>query len=226
MLAGQHAAAYRLMHAFDLGEIQRASGVADQDCDSYPAAVQSGSCKAPANNPPGNDCDDCDGMVNPNAPETLPPGDIPDTIAFVPYAVPGHGLTFSTPEGWSRKTSTGGVTFTDKLNTIQLIDTSTTAPIMVAAAQKSEVPKIAASLTGFKLQSVSTVSRPAGPAVLIKYLGYSQPDPVTGKFGVLAFERYEFSHRGHEVILLLSSPVGSDNVDPWRKVTTSLRFAR
>jgi hypothetical protein len=166
------------------------------------------------------------GGVNPNAPETLPPGDIPDTIAFVPYAVPGHGLTFSTPEGWSRKTSTGGVTFTDKLNTIQLIDTPTTAPIMVAAAQKSEVAKIAASLTGFKLQSVSTVSRPAGPAVLIKYLGYSQPDPVTGKFGVLAFERYEFSHRGHEVILLLSSPVGSDNVDPWRKVTTSLRFAR
>jgi hypothetical protein len=164
--------------------------------------------------------------VNPNAPESLPPGDIPDTIAYVPYAVPGHGLSFSTPEGWSRKSSAGGVTFTDKLNTIQLIDTPAKAPITVAAARTSEVRKIAAGLKGFKLQSVSTLSRPAGPAVTIKYLGYSQPDPVTGKFGVLAFERYEFSHGGREVILLLSSPHGSDNVDPWRKVTTSLRFSR
>ncbi len=164
--------------------------------------------------------------VNPNAPESLPPGDIPDTIAYVPYPVPGHGLTFSTPEGWSRKPSTGGVTFTDKLNTIQLIDTPSGAPITVAAAQTGEVGKIAAGLKGFKLQSIGTVSRPAGPAVIIKYVGYSQPDPVTGKFGVLAFERYEFSHRGHEVSLVLSSPLGSDNVDPWRKVTTSLRFTR
>ncbi|MDQ6605804.1 MAG: hypothetical protein M3Z06_04560, partial [Actinomycetota bacterium] len=184
---------------------------------STPAAAASAS--TPATTSTGNG-------VNPNAPESLPPGDIPDTIAYVPYAVPGHGLTFSTPEGWSRKPSTAGVTFTDKLNTIQLIERPATAPITAAAAQKSELPKIAAGLKGFKLQSVSTVSRPAGPAVLLKYLGFSQPDPVTGKFGVLAFERYEFSHREHEVTLLLSSPLGSDNVDPWRKVTTSLRFAR
>ena len=29
--------------------------------------------------------------VNPNQRETLPPGDIPDTIAYVPYSVPGAG---------------------------------------------------------------------------------------------------------------------------------------
>ncbi len=40
--------------------------------------------------------------VNPNQRETLPPGDIPDTIAYVPYTVSGLGLTVSTPEGWSR----------------------------------------------------------------------------------------------------------------------------
>jgi len=166
------------------------------------------------------------GGVNPNAPETLPPGDIPDTIAYVPYAVPGHGLTFSTPEGWSRRTTSDGVIFTDKLNTVQLIDTRASGPITVASAQHTEVPKLAASLKGFKLQSVSVVSRTAGQAVRIKYLGYSTPDPVTGKFGVLAFERYEFFHRGREVSLVLSSPQGSDNVDPWRNVTSSLRFTK
>jgi hypothetical protein len=49
---------------------------------------------------------------------------------------------------------------------------------------------------------------------------------VTGKFGVIAIERYDFSHRGRDVIVTLSAPNGSDNVDPWTKVTNSLRFTR
>jgi hypothetical protein len=112
------------------------------------------------------------------------------------------------------------------LNTLQLVDTHAPGPITVASAQRTEVPKLAAALKGFKLQSVSVVSRPAGAAVTIKYLGYSRPDPVTEKFGVLAFERYEFVRTGREVSLVLSSPLGSDNVDPWRTVTSSLRFTR
>jgi hypothetical protein len=164
--------------------------------------------------------------VNPNQHESLPPGDIPDTIAYVPYAVPGTGLTLSTPEGWSRANTPGAVKFTDKLNEIQLFTTPAKAPVTVASAKQTEVPKIAASVKTFKLQSVSTVSRSAGPAVRIAYLGDSKPDPVTGKVGTLAFERYDFFHKGKEVVILLSSPQGSDNVDPWKKVTESLKFTR
>jgi hypothetical protein len=164
--------------------------------------------------------------VNPNAPESLPPGDIPDTIAYVPFTVPGHGLTVSTPEGWSRRATTSGVVFTDKLNTIQVEDLPAKGPVTPASVRTTETPQLAATLKGFRLQSVSTVSRPAGTAIKIAYLGYSKPDPVTGKFGVLAFERYDFVHRGREVALVLSAPTGSDNVDPWRKVTTSLHFSR
>lgn len=164
------------------------------------------------------------GGVNPNAKETLPPGDIPDTIAYVPYAWPGHRLTVSTPEGWSRKNSSGALVFTDKLNTIRVQENPAKGPVTVASARSRDVPTLAASTQGFKLQSVSTVSRPAGSAVRIAYLGSSKPNPVTGKFGVLAFERYEFVHKGREVTLVLSSPQGSDNVDPWRKVTSSLRY--
>jgi hypothetical protein len=163
------------------------------------------------------------GGVNPNAPETLPPGDIPDTIAYVRYAWPGHQLSLTTPEGWSRTNSAGTLVFTDKLNTIRVQDTPK-GQISVASAQRDEVPTIAAATKGFKLQSVTTVARPAGPAIRVAYLGYSQPDPVTGKFGVLAFERYYFVHNGRKVVLTLSAPNGSDNVDPWRKVTSSLRF--
>jgi hypothetical protein len=41
---------------------------------------------------------------------------------------------------------------------------------------------------------------------------------------VEAVERYEFWRAGHEVVLTLSAPVGSDNVDPWRKVTDSFAW--
>jgi hypothetical protein len=164
------------------------------------------------------------GGVNPNQRETLPPGDIPDHIAYVAYAVPGAKLSVSTPEGWSRTNMPGGVLFTDKLNGIQVITTPASAPVTVASAQSTEVPKLASSVKGFKLQSVTTVQRPAGPAVRIAYLGDSQPNPVTGKVGTLAFERYDFFNKGREVALVVSAPLGSDNVDPWRKVTSSLRF--
>jgi hypothetical protein len=165
------------------------------------------------------------GGVNPNQRETLAPGDIPDTIAYVPYTVPGAGLTVSAPEGWSRSNSAAAVTFTDKLNEIQVSTVPASGPPTVATAKSVEVPKLASSVRGFKLQSVSAVQRPAGQAIRIVYLGDSTPDPVTGKVGTLAFERYEFFHKGKEVILALSSPQGSDNVDPWMKVTSSLRFA-
>jgi hypothetical protein len=164
--------------------------------------------------------------VNPNQRETLPPGDIPDTIAYVPYTDSGLGLTVSTPEGWSRANTAGAVKFTDKLNEVQVFTLAASGPTTAASAKSAEVPKFASSVKGFKLQSITTVSRPAGPAVRITYLGDSRPDAVTGKVGTLAFERYDFFHKGKEVVLLLSSPNGSDNVDPWKKVTSSLRFTR
>lgn len=164
--------------------------------------------------------------ANPNAPESLPPGDIPDTVAYVPYAVPGAGYTVSTPEGWSRTSAAGTVVFTDKLNRVEIAAAPARGPITVASVTATVVPRLAASVKGFKLQSVGAVTRTSGPAIRIAYLAYSPPDPVTGKFGVLAVERYDFLHRGRDVVLTLSAPNGSDNVDPWRKVTDSLTFSR
>ena len=40
----------------------------DQDCDGYSAsAVQPMGCSAPPNTPPGNDCNDCDPAIHPDA---------------------------------------------------------------------------------------------------------------------------------------------------------------
>jgi hypothetical protein len=162
--------------------------------------------------------------VNPNQRETLPPGDIPDTIAYVPYADHALRLTISTPEGWSRMTQGGHLVFTDKLNRVEVFTAARATVPTPASVKSSELPAIARSVKTFHLQSISRVGRHAGPAVRIAYLGDSPPNPVTGKVGTLAFERYDFFHRGREVVVLLSSPNGSDNVDPWRIITNSLRW--
>jgi len=164
--------------------------------------------------------------VSPNVPESLPPGDIPDTVAYVPYAVPGAGYTLSTPEGWSRSSSGGSVVFTDKLNSVTITAVPAAGPITAASVKSQVVGRLASSVKGFKLQSVTTVARSAGPAIRTAYLGYSKPDPVTGRFGLLAIERYDYAHKGRDVILTVSAPNGSDNVDPWTKITNSLKFTR
>lgn len=166
------------------------------------------------------------GAVNPNARETLPPGDIPDTIAYVPYTSRSLGLTISTPEGWSRSSAHGHLVFTDKLNRVDVFATRPVGTLTPAAVRARELPTIRASVRTFALQSVTVVARRAGTATRIAYLGDSAPNPVTGKIGTLAFERYEFRDGHREIVVLVSSPRGSDNVDPWRIITNSLRFAR
>jgi hypothetical protein len=157
--------------------------------------------------------------------ETPPPGDIPDTTAYVAFR-PGSGqYEVKVPEGWARTVSPAAVFFTDKLNIISIWTTKAAAPT-VASARALEVPAIQHPLHGFALTGVRVVSRPAGTAVLIRYSADSRPDPVTGKVYKDTFERYEFYRNGTEAVVLLGGPAGADNVDPWRTVTTSFRWLR
>jgi hypothetical protein len=142
--------------------------------------------------------------ADPSAPETSPAGDIPDNQAYVRYAPPGAGFTVKVPEGWSRTQSGGAVVFTDKLNSIAL-----------------EHAKPAAHAG-----RASTVQRTAGTAQKLTYLTKAQPNPVTGKAGTDAVERYVFTKGGNTAVLTLTGPKGADNVDPWRIVTDSVRWTR
>lgn len=161
------------------------------------------------------------GAVDPNAPEDNPPGDIPDNQVFVAYSPPSGGFTVKVPEGWARTEANGAVTFTDKLNSVRMETVVAAAAPTAQSAQQSEVPAIQASAKGFQPGKVTSVTRKAGPVVLITYLANSAPDPVTGKVVLDDVERYEFWKAGKEVILTLSGPKGADNVDPWKIITDS-----
>jgi hypothetical protein len=60
--------------------------------------------------------------------------------------------------------------------------------------------------------------------VLTTYQANSEPNAVTGKQYRLDVQRYSLSHNGTEVVIGLRSPVGADNVDPWRTVTQSFMW--
>ena len=87
------------------------------------------------------------------------------------------------------------------------------------------MPQIAKASSGFRLVSIDVVQRPAGRALHLVYQTRSRPNAVTGKRTVQTVERYIFFRKGREAVLTLTGAKGADNVDPWRTVSSSLRWS-
>jgi len=159
------------------------------------------------------------GTPDPNAAEQNDPGDIPDNQVFVAYSPPNRGFSVKVPEGWSRSESGDAVTFTDKFNSIRMESKELASAPTVSSVRTTDVPALAQSEQGFKVGTISTVTRKAGNAIRVLYEVDGQPNAVTGKSVRVAVERYEFWRSGTAVILTLSGAKGADNVDPWKIVT-------
>lgn len=155
------------------------------------------------------------------ASEDNPIGDIPDTQVFVPLAAADGSFTLSVPEGWAQVADGTAVTFTDKLNTVRVDGRPAVSAPSPESVKRDELSSVTTANGGF---TVEVVKRRSGDAVLATYQAASAPNPVTGKAGIDAVERYSFWRAGQEVILTLSGPVGADNVDPWRTITDSFQW--
>jgi hypothetical protein len=163
---------------------------------------------------------------SPNAKEKSPPGDIPDSTQFVRYKLPAGGFSVRIPEGWSRTGAGNHVTFTSNLNSVTVQARPAAGALSVAAVKGSDVPALAKALNGFKLQSIGTISRSGEHAVRIRYLARSAPNAVTGRAVTDQAERYIFSHGGTQAVVTLAGPNGADNVDAWRTMSNSLKWAQ
>jgi hypothetical protein len=187
-----------------------------------PPSIVSTSVSAPTSAPNGTTSTTASG-VNPGAAEINPSGDIPDNQVFVKYTSRDGKYALVVPEGWARTARGGATTFADHFNSIH-IDTTRGAAPTVATARATEVPVLRRDASGFALGNVVSVSRSAGVVVLVTYRATSAADAVTGKRVALDVERYEFWRNGTQVTITLSAPQGSDNVDPWKKVTESFAW--
>jgi hypothetical protein len=161
---------------------------------------------------------------SPVAAESNPPGDIPDNLAFVPYANTAGGYSFKHPEGWAQTGSGSTVTFTDKLNGVHAEPGTATSAPTVTSARRDDVPQLSRSQPAFELRSVTATTVPGGTGVRIVYRRNSQPDAVTGRQYRDEVERYELVSHGKEIVLELYGPVGADNVDAYRTMVQSLRI--
>jgi hypothetical protein len=164
--------------------------------------------------------------VNPNAKETAPPGDIPDSTQFVRFTVPSAGFSVKVPEGWARTGAGGKLTFTSNLNSVAVEGANATGPLSAASVKAGDVPALSRSVKGFKLQSITPIHRGGRTVVRIRYLARAPANAVTGKSVVDAVERYLYAHGRKEAVVTLAGPNGADNVDAWRTISDSLRWSK
>lgn len=149
-------------------------------------------------------------------------GDIPDTQAFVKYRSTQGGYEVEVPEGWARSTTTTGVRFTDKFNSVQVqLSQAKTAPTVESVHSNEAAALQQAGAQDVKVQSTQLAG---GTAILITYTANSAADAVTGKQLRLENNRYLFFQHGKLATLTLSAPLGADNVDQWARMSRSFRW--
>jgi hypothetical protein len=172
--------------------------------------------------------------ATPNAAETPllaesnPPGDIPDSQAFIVYVSRAEHYRIDAPEGWARSESHGDVTFADKFN-----GESVASPADCATGNRSAtLSRLIARRGGAPaILRVQNTDLPAGPAAYADYSINSSPEQVTGKRIRLGANAYLIRRwpatagsGGSCVLLTLWAPLGSDNVDQWKRIARSFRW--
>lgn len=159
----------------------------------------------------------------PLTPEKNPPGDIPDNQVFVEYRSP-LGFNIKVPEGWARRQTSDGATFSDKYNTIALVVSQRAEPLNVTNAKQQEINELEKTGKAVRVSGVKSVELPSGTAVVVSYGSNSELNPVTDKAIRLENERYFFWKNGKLVTLTLSAPLGADNADQWNLMAKSFRW--
>ena len=160
---------------------------------------------------------------SPLPPLVNPPGDIPDSQAFVAYRSP-LGFSVQAPEGWSRRERPNGVSFTDKYGSLTVELTQAAASPTVASARQVQAAALAASPMAVTLGTVAAATLPGGPAVTLAFASNSAPNPVTGKAIRLENQQYLFWRGGRLATLTLSAPFGADNADQWQLMARSFAW--
>ena len=162
-------------------------------------------------------------VSQPVAAEQNPPGDIPDTQAFVTYSSTPGGYKLEVPEGWARRTNDKNVSFIDKFDGVKV---TVTAQTIAPTARSVKTNQVALENSGraVRVVNVKDIQLPSGPAVLVEYTSDSSPNPVTGKHVRLENNSYLFFKNGKLATLRLWSPLGADNVDQWQRMSHSFRW--
>ncbi|WP_051331110.1 PsbP-related protein [Aneurinibacillus terranovensis] len=160
----------------------------------------------------------------PLPPEKNPVGDIPDSQAFVNYTSNQGGYSIAVPEGWSRTENGADARFVDKFDGVKTTIGTDARPFTLDNIKNNQVKDLIANGRAIKIVEIKEVTLPGGKSVVVKYNSNSDPNPVTNKQIRLENETFYFNKNGKIGSLTVWAPLGSDNVDQWKKISESWRW--
>ena len=150
-----------------------------------------------------------------------PGGDIPDTAVYLRYQ--GRGFSVDYVEGWLQTTSAHGVMFSDKDSSVVLDLRPRVSGKPETYVRQVDLPRLART-AGFVRGTLRQTTIAGYPTVRLTYCSRSVPDDVTGKTVAVQVDRYYINGPHALAVLTLSTPVGVDNVDGFRRIAQSFRF--
>ena len=150
-------------------------------------------------------------------------GDVPDNAVFLTYRDPTLGFEIQYVEGWQVSPGADGVSIRDK-------DSSEDIRVVAAGSDVSayvsgtDLPALR-SQTGFVFVAQDTVAVGAQQIDHLSYHLPAPPDPVTGKQVKSTVDRFYVRGPAGIAVVTLSTPDGVDNVDAFRQMIESFRWA-
>jgi hypothetical protein len=150
-------------------------------------------------------------------------GDIPDNQQFLTFRNATGGYSIQYPEGWARSGSGTNVTFQDKSNMITIQVSPGSQPSTASVGK--ELKQQAASDPCLSSDTPQTVTAGPNQAIKVTYTTRGAKSPVTGQRNKVSVDRYVFFKGGKVATVDLSNPVGVDNVDAYRMISESFRWA-
>ena len=167
----------------------------------------------------------CGSSVTPSSSEaaSTAQGDIPDNQQFLTFRNATGGYSIQYPEGWARSGSGTNVTFQDKSNMITIQVSPGSQPNTASVGK--ELKQQAASDPCLSSDTPQTVTAGPNQAIKVTYTTRGAKSPVTGQRNKVSVDRYVFFKGGKVATVDLSNPVGVDNVDAYRMISESFRWA-
>lgn len=150
-------------------------------------------------------------------------GDVPDNAVFLTYRAPAPlGFEIQYVEGWQVAPAADGVSIRDKDSSEEVRLVAGTDALGYIAA--TDLPALRAQ-AGFSFVSQDTVAVGDRRIDHLTYHLPAPPDPVTGKQVPSTIDRFYVPGPNGIAIVTLSTPDGVDNVDAFRQMIESFRWA-
>jgi len=158
--------------------------------------------------------------------EASQPGTIPSTQVFVKYTSPQGSYELDVPKGWKQVVESTEVCFLKDFDGVEIRLTRANTMPTVENVRTQQVVELEKTGNAIRDVQVQNDQLSGGYAILIIYTSGPEDDDMAGANKQLRLEnnRYLFYKSGRLLSLTFWSPVGTNNVKQWARMSNSFRW--